>query len=30
MVDPDETPAWLWLGIIAATLAVVWAVSVIV
>ena len=29
MVDPDETPAWLGLGIIAATLAVVWAVSVI-
>ena len=31
MVDPEDTPAWLWLAIAiaAATLTAVWAASVI-
>ena len=29
MVDPDNAPTWLWLAIVAATLVLVWAVSVI-
>ena len=29
MTDPEDTPAWLWLLIAAATVAVVAAVSVI-
>ena len=29
MIDPEDTPAWLWLAIAAATLTAVWAASVI-